>query len=439
MNNKIADPIAIIGAGISGLTAANYLHSQNIPFILYEGSDKVAGLAASYKDEDGFSHDFGAHFTTNRLAETIGFHDTCKVVKHYGECVWLNQKIYGYPFGLIGVGRMFKDGVLSQLSSKTKTPESVAELFRQKYGKSLANEVAIPLIEAWSGAKGEELSPDQGGSLPSSILKTLYLKLASKIKGRAVALGYSRELPEKASVYHVYPEDGISTLCKKLSEGIEDKIQLNSPVEAIIVEDEKVTSVKVKGETKKVSAVISTVPVHILGRLVQGTDKLQHLTKFRYRPMLFLNIKLEGRSLLPDTVLWFPESQYPFFRLTEAPISMPWLAPSGKTIITVDIGCQKGDEFWTMDQDKLTSLCLKYIKEVIPDVDERFIGSSILKTTISYPIYLNEYEQERQQFHKSTGIDNLASTGRNGEFMHIFMEDVYIRTRRKVNQLVQRL
>ena len=46
---------------------------------------------------------------------------------------------------------------------------------------------------------------------------------------------------------------------------------------------------------------------------------------------------------------------------------MPWLAPEGKSIITVDIGCEKDDEFWNMNEEELEKLCLQHITAVIPD------------------------------------------------------------------------
>ncbi len=436
---KNEKPIAIIGAGLAGLTAANFLHSKNVPFVLFEAGKKIAGLAASFKDEEGFSYDFGAHFITNRLADAIGVGGECLTVKHYGEQVFLGGKYYSYPFGLVKIPRMTLSGIKAKLAGNGHAPASCAEWFRKSYGAALADEVALPLIEAWSGAKSEDLSAAVGESLPGSIGKTLYLKAASKITGRAVAVGYNREMPEKASVYHVYPEKGVSTLCEKLAAGFADKIKLESPVEEIIIENEKVIAVKSKGELTEVSAVVSTAPANILAKLVKGTTRLEKFSKFNYRPMIFVNMKFDGRGLLPDTVLWFPEKQFPFFRLTEATLSMPWLAPEGKTIITVDIGCEKGDVFWEMDEDKLTELCLENLEQIIPNACEKFLGAKVLKTPIAYPKFLNEYEAERREFERSTGIENLLSIGRNGEFAHIFMEDVYWRTRKKVCGLIESL
>ena len=64
------------------------------------------------------------------------------------------------------------------------------------------------------------------------------------------------------------------------------------------------------------------------------------------------------------------------------------------------------------------------------------VRTHFLRTSIAYPVFLNEYEKDRQDFEQSTHIKNLLSIGRNGEFAHKFMENVYWRTRKKVANLV---
>lgn len=432
-------PVAIIGGGFAGLTAANYLRENRIPFVLFEASDAISGLASSFRDEDGFSYDLGAHFVTNRLVNAIGVGDECLTVRNYGERIWLDGKSYSYPFGLITIPRMARGGIRCRLVPNGHAPITAADWFRRRFGAALADEIALPLIEAWSGAHADDLAVAVGDSLPKSIAKTLYLKTASRVLGRAVACGYSRELPESPSVFHVYPKGGVATLCEKLAEDLNGEIKLESPVTEILVEKERVVAVSVKGKIQRVSSVISTAPVNILAKVVRGTHRLEHVKRFRYRPMVFVNLKFEGRGLLPDTVLWVPEKRFPFFRLTEATLSMPWLAPVGKTMILVDIGCEKDDRVWNLQETELVKMCLDSIAEIIPDAKDRYLGCRVLRTPIAYPVFLKEYEKERLDFEKTTGIDNLLSIGRNGEFAHIFMEDVYWRTRKKVQKLVRHL
>ena len=430
-------PVAIVGAGVAGLVGARELRRRGIPVVVFEASAQVAGMAKTVRDKDGFSYDVGAHFITNRLAKEIGVADACRTVRWYGETVVLGASTYSYPFGLMRSPRFLKDAITARLPGRAPAhpPRSAAESFRREYGERLANEVAIPLVEAWSGAPADELSPAVVEKLAGGVLQTAWLKVASRLTRRAVASGYCREQPESVRVWHVYPEAGVSTLCDHLARDLSDAIRLETPVEKILVHDARAVGVRVSGVEQEASAVISTAPVHILSRLVEGTTALAHLARFRYRPMVFVNLRLTGRNLLPDVVTWTPESRFPFFRLTEAPRSMPWLAPEGKTIITVDIGCNVGDEIWKMPEDQLSDRCLDHLEPIIPGIRRRFLGAHVARTPIAYPIFLNEYEADRQRFEQSTGVDGLYSIGRNGEFAHILMEDIYWRTLRRMQRL----
>lgn len=432
-------PVAIVGAGIAGLTAANALRQAGVPVVVFEAGRDIAGMARSYADADGFSYDFGAHFITNRLAAAIGVGSRCRDVHYYGESVLLRDRVYSYPFGLMRVGRYLMDGVATKITPRGGPANSAADAFRHAYGRALADEVALPLLEAWSGEPANRLAASTLAKLKNSIPYTLYLKLASRLKAKAIAIGYSHEMPESAAIWHVYPEGGVATLCDKLSEPVRDAIEMESPVERIHVDAGRVVSIRAKGRDRDVSAVVSTAPVPILAKLVSGTDALEPLRRFRYRPMIFVNLRLNTRGVLPDTILWTPESDFPFFRMAETTLSMPWLAPEGKTIITADIGCQVGDAHWVMSDDALGKLCLAGLEKYRPGIRSHYLGCRVLRTPIAYPVLLNEYEQDRQNLERGTGVKGLYSIGRNGEFAHILMEDIYWRTRRKMHDLTQLL
>jgi protoporphyrinogen oxidase len=425
--NRLGRPIAILGAGIAGLTAAMDFERRGLPSIVFEANKSVGGMASSFRDAEGFTYDFGAHFVSNRLAAELGASDISHTVAHYGEAVMLDDKSYSYPFGLMRSPRFVASAVAARLGGGEVN--NAADWFRRAYGNALAEKVAIPLAEAWSGAPADELSTAVGEKLSSGVLKTLYLKAASRVTGRAVCNGYSHEKPESAGIYHVYPEGGVAKLLEPMARDLVHRIRLESPVQKILVENERVTAVRVNDEDIEVSAVISTAPVHVLPKLVSGTDALDDLAQFRYRPMIFVNLRFEGRNLLPDTMLWVPDRSQPFFRLTEAPFSMPCLAPEGKTQITFDIGCQVGDQYWTMSDERLAEICLDGLSRIYPHLRQKYLGAGgILKTPVAYPVYLARYEERRRQFAKSTGVSGLYSIGRNGEFAHLLMEDVYWRT-----------
>jgi oxygen-dependent protoporphyrinogen oxidase len=313
-----------------------------------------------------------------------------------------------------------------------RKPVTAAEHYGGQYGRKLADEIALPLTEAWSGATGNELASSVGEKFATSLPKTMLLKVATRITRRTVAVGYSGTVAESPHVWHVYPEGGIGAVCERLADEVRDAVTTDSPVEAILIENDRAVGVRVKGEDIAARAVVSTAPVHVLAKLTRGTDRLAHLARFRYRAMVFVNMKFDGPSGLPDVVTWTPGAEFPFFRLSDIGLGLPWLVPEGKTQVTCDIGCRVGDETWTASDESLSAICSVALDRIVPGLSSRFLGCRVVRTALAYPVFLTEYEADRRSFELGTGVEGLFSVGRNGEFAHILMEDVYWRTRRKL-------
>ena len=432
-------PVVVIGGGIAGLAATRELVRNGLDAVLYEAGPSVGGMADSHSDAEGFTFDTGAHFITNRLAAATGVDQHCRDVEHYAETVWLNGRSYEYPTGLMRVPRFLRAAIGERLRRAAAPPESAAERCRRDYGPALADEIAVPLLEAWSGAPASELSAAVVDKIPGGIAETVGLKIAARLTHRPVAIGYCREAPQSANVWHVYPERGISTVCEQLAADVADSVRLKSPVERITVSEGRVVGVRVAGQQVPAAAIMSTAPINVLPRLVEGTDVLEPFRAFRFRPMVFVNLRMRGRNVLPQTLTWTPEPQFPFFRLTETPQAMPWLAPPGKTLITADIGAEIDDEMWTMDDADLGEICIDTLTQIVPTARRDYLGCRVVRQPLAYPVFHQDYEADRQRLATTTGVDRLVSIGRNGEFAHILMEDVYWRTVRRARQLAAEL
>jgi protoporphyrinogen/coproporphyrinogen III oxidase len=425
------DPYFVLGAGFAGLVAAVELTRLGHDVVVLEASDAVGGLATSHR-VDGVSFDTGAHFVTNRLATALGVMDHCDDAARYGEAVWHRGRSAAYPLGLMRDPRFSTSAFASRLRAAGPV-HSAADRFRAEYGRALADDVAIPLVEAWSGLPGEELAPSVVDKIPGGIGQTLALTAARRLTHRAVAIGYCAEAPQSANVWHVYPRDGLDVFVDSLAARLDGHVRLRTPVEAVVLDGDRVVGVRAGGATLDAAGVISTLPAPLLPRLVDHPG-VAPLAQLRFRAMVFLQLRLRGRDLLPEPVTWFPDRALDFFRVTEAPMAMPWLAPPGETVLTVDFGAAVGDAIWEASEEELVARAEAGLLALIPDLRRRYLARYSTRTPIAYPVYARTTEAARLAVH-AHGITGLASAGRNAEFAHLLMEDVYWRTLRTTRAL----
>ncbi|MDZ4848129.1 MAG: FAD-dependent oxidoreductase [Pirellulaceae bacterium] len=432
-------PVAVLGAGLAGLTAAVHLKRHGIPVRVFEAGEAIAGLCKSEKDEEGYTFDCGVHFITNRLAAAVGIANECQPMTRYGETVHFKQRNHAYPLGLLSP-KFVASAIAGRVKSLMGGPQaSASDWYRCQYGRQLADEIALPLTEAWSGVPATEIASVVGKKFATSLPRILMLKAAAKMTKRVVAIGYAATIAESPNSWHVYPRGGLSAICQRMAEELNGRVETKSKVETVFVENEQVKAVLVNGERIAVSSVVSTAPVFALPQLVHGSDRLSYLSQFKYRAMVFVNIKLDGTSGLSDVVTWTPECDIPFFRLSDIGMGLPWLVPSGKSQLTCDIGCKLGDSTWTSADEILTEQCVSGLEKIVSGISKRVIGSRVVRVGLAYPVFHLDYEADRQRFEKGTGIEGLYSIGRNGEFAHILMEDVYWRTRWKISGLIKKL
>ena len=69
-----------------------------------------------------------------------------------------------------------------------------------------------------------------------------------------------------------------------------------------------------------------------------------------------------------------------------------------------------------------------------------YLGCRVVRQPIAYPVFHRDVRGPTASGSRPrTGVDRLVSIGRNGEFAHILMEDVYWRTVRRARRLAAEL
>ena len=431
-------PVVVLGGGIAGLLAAHELGRNRVAAQVYEAGPRIAGMAASHTDADGFSYDVGAHFVTNRFMAALGMRATCQTLPRYGEVVHLSPTKHPvYPIGLLGVPRFVRSAVWEKLRRPKRDLLVASDRFRHDYGRKLADEVALPLLEAWSGLPADQLSASVIDKIPTGLAQTIFLRGAQRFTKRAVMIGYCKEEPSRSGVFHVYPDGGIAAICQHVAEGLAEPVHVGHPAEKIYTDGERVVGVRIAGRDIETNTVISTLPINRLPQLIEGSDRLDRLRRFQFRGLVLVNLKLTGRDLLPDVIVWTPHG-FPYFRVTEAPMAMPWMAPTDKTMILCEFGAQPGDDVWTLSDEEAIERCVSTLDPLIPDVRIRLLGASVLRQPLGYPVFALDYEPDRAALAADgTGISGLHSIGRNGEFDHILMEDTFWRLRRRIPEIAR--
>jgi hypothetical protein len=146
-------------------------------------------------------------------------------------------------------------------------------------------------------------------------------------------------------------------------------------------------------------------------------------------------MRFKGRGLLPDTVVWFPEKEFPFFRLAEVTAQCPgWRRRANRSSLSTSAVKRMTNSGQWMRKN-YQCCAWNILSRLFLTLNKDFWGVGSYEHLLPILFFLMNMN-ERQEFERTTHIDNLLSIGRNGEFSHRFMEDVYWRTLKKVHDLV---
>ena len=147
----------IIGAGISGLTAAYYLRDHNP--VVYEKTGRVGGWIRTVEKE-GFLFELGPrgfrpHPDTLQLCHELGLKPLPCSKEAKKRFVLLGDQLK--PFSLM---LLLKNGLLKDLFTKPcqKSDESIADFFRRHFSQNFVENIVDPMVKGIYAGDAEMLS-----------------------------------------------------------------------------------------------------------------------------------------------------------------------------------------------------------------------------------------------------------------------------------------
>ena len=386
-NQPVMNRTAIIGGGISGLTAAYWLKKGGSPITLFEKRNQVGGSIITEKT-DGYLVDYGPNSTLEtsveltRLIREIGLEEQ----KIYGNdasnnrYIVKNGTLYPVPMkpgaflttGLFSIKS--KLGLLKEpFISPTKGEDiSLADFVRHRLGNEFLEYAINPFVAGVYAGDPEKLST--AAAFPK--LYALEKNYGSLIKG---AIRGARERKKRKEVAKDRAKlfsfrDGMEVFPGTLAEKIGEDIRTSAEIKKIRLQDNGFLLDYISnGRTlqEKYDRILMAVPAHDLGGLISGLkpQSVNTFTNIYYPPVsvVFTGFRasdvirpLDGFGFLIPEI----EKRQILGSIWSSTI-FPGRAPEGHVAFTTFIGGTRQPENTKMDDTSLRQLVFDELNDLV--------------------------------------------------------------------------
>lgn len=263
--------IAVLGAGVSGLTAARLLKEKKHDVTVYEKNETIGGLARS-RFTEGFLYDpHGGHIFNSKHQEVTDWIFSILPKENWQYTV-RNAKIYfdgkyvSYPFELSLCELDTADAVDCVydfiLSKEGKEPDNYKDWLTWNFGKSIADRYMIPYNEKiWAYPLEKMETKWMQGKMPLPTKKEMIASMLLKDPSE-------RKMPHSSFYYPL--RGGIQTMVNAIAQGLD----LKCGHEVKLLEKDAENKWHVNG-SGPYDRVISTIPLPELPGLMELPDKIR--------------------------------------------------------------------------------------------------------------------------------------------------------------------
>lgn len=382
--------VAVLGAGISGLSAANFLIREDIQLTVLEQSNQVGGLMNTIS-KDGYQLETGPNsvmlnnpefldlLKDLKLTDSIIYPEEAAAKSRFilmgkkpealpsGPSSLFGNKVIGWS----GVGAILKEPFRKQ--NTDTEDESLASFCKRRFGATLFNNVIAPFVTGVYAGDPEKMSAKYSmkalweaekkhGSIIKGMMKSMKKKKADP---------RHQELPKQKMISF---RNGLKEIPELMQHKLGDRLKLNSCVTSIDKLDNSYRITYTQNgamQHLEVDHIISGLPAYVEAKLWTNSHPsfAKELNTIYYAPTVSIHLgydkKQVGNQEAGFGILTRVAEKKSFLGILFINRFFPHNAPEGKDLFAIIIGGARSPELTQLPKEELINRIQQELSEIM--------------------------------------------------------------------------
>ncbi len=408
--------VAILGAGLTGLSAAYHLEKD---YEIFESESEAGGLCRSVKAK-GFVFDYGPHlyFSKNDYVRKFlndllkkNLHELKSSAGQYSFNRFLkypyNVNLYGAPVEII------KECILGYVEavhdSRKKKPETYYDWCLYHFGEGYANHFMFPYAKKIWTVNPRKMTTDWIGK--RIVMPTLEQILEGAFHRSDRMLNYITTFK--------YPlRGGMSSMIAGLTQRI-TPVHYNKKIVRIDIKKRKITFHD--GTSIFYEKAISTIPLPEIVKMIPDAPASirEAVNRLIHNSVLIINIGVDRSDLSEFQWIYF-DGDEPFYRVHFPSNLSKFCAPRGAGAVCAEIAYSR---FRPVEKEKMVGLTLRKLKSAgILKASDRILFQNTIDQKYAYVIFDKYRKTCVERLRNFLRKYDIETCGRFGDWDYLWMD-----------------
>jgi protoporphyrinogen oxidase len=417
--------VVILGAGLAGISTAYHLEQNGYTdYAMFEQEADIGGLCGSVQQE-GFTFDYTGHllhindrYFNDLIEREIGFEHFNVINRR--SFIYSQERYTAYPYQMNLHGLPTKtiaaciEGYIKRRTD-IKKPKNFNEWVLKHFGSGFAKYFFTPYQEKIFACSVNEITASWTGRfVPHTTLQDI---IAGALKPHEEKIGYNAQF--------FYPKKGgILFWVQKLAKTLTNTVHTHC--KAIAIDPIQKCIIFSNGHVETYKTLINTAPLDIFLRMLKGPDKSilsNAANNLRCNSVINFNLGIKRPNLSDKHWIYFPEKEFPFYRIGFGHNFSEHMAPSGCSSLYGEFSHTGHSETYVQ---KTLDLAVRKTKEVLNITDSDIITQKIIPISHAYVIYDHWREKNLPKIIRALEEKGIYSIGRYGAWKYCSMQETVL-------------